>query len=424
MNTTKTELIATEDQGGDIVELNRSGAAAAATAEIQSALAIARRFPRDEDSAYQRLVKATDRPAFREKCRYEYPRGKTTVTGPSVVLAREAARCWGNLRYGFSVLNETAAQCHVRGWAWDLETNARVEQDAFFKLLIYRKPNPEKGIAGGWQTPDEREKRELVNKHGAVAERNCLLKLLPADVVEDVLRVAREKERAGNATDTAAKRRAMLAAFASINVDAAELAQYLGHPLDELTPDELVTLRGIYSTIHDGTQRWSDYYAPDTGGDKSDRAGKQSATEAARDLAAKAAASAKAAKSEPKSESKADAKPTAQESPESPKSSAGPAADSGAKTEPQAASAEKAGDQASTAVEWATLNLPDGLVAALEQATTPESALEIASKWANAQSVLELHENSILAGEGRAAELASKGKRGRKPKSAARDMFN
>ena len=163
---------ALSEQGAAMAESQRS--------EIESAITVALRFPRNEDDAYGMMIKAAKRPTFQEKAIYKYPRGGQDIKGPSVNLAREFARVWKNLRYGFEVVTETEERCHVRGFAWDMETNTKVVQDASFKLLVYRKGR-------GWVEPDERDKRELINKHGSICERNCLLKVLPRDMVEDIM---------------------------------------------------------------------------------------------------------------------------------------------------------------------------------------------------------------------------------------------
>lgn len=56
---------------------------------------------------------------------YEYPRGGTKVTGPSIRLAEAMAQNWGNLDYGLIELEQKAGESQVMAYAWDLETNTR-----------------------------------------------------------------------------------------------------------------------------------------------------------------------------------------------------------------------------------------------------------------------------------------------------------
>ena len=240
-------------------ELAKASSTAMATAEVQAAIIVAMRFPRDEDEAYGKMIKSCKRPTFAEKAVYRFPRGGKEIVGPSVHMAREFARCWRNIRYGFHVISKSDDTCHIRGWAWDMETNAKAEQDATFKLLIYRK---QKGGGGRWIKPDERDKRELINKHGAIAERNCLLKLIPSDMIEDFVREVRRNAAATAAQQLDEKRKQIIAAFADYNIEPKQLEAYLGHPLTELTGDDVVRLQEVYAAIRDGQARWSDFASP------------------------------------------------------------------------------------------------------------------------------------------------------------------
>lgn len=248
-------------------ELARAGVAAEATARIQACVMMAKRFPRDEDNAYGLMIKACGRPTFQEKCRYVFPRGRkqlpsgewvdNLVEGPSVHLAREFARVWGNVQYGFHVVFDDGERMQLRGYAWDTQTLAYSEQDAAFRKLIFRKGK--RGEPGKWIVPDEREMRELVNKHGAIAERNCLLKLLPPDMVEDVLRKAAANQEAGITNELDKQKKEIVSAFAEWGVPAADLVHVIGHPWNEVNARDVVQLRGIYASIRDGNSYWSEY---------------------------------------------------------------------------------------------------------------------------------------------------------------------
>ena len=55
--------------------------------EVQAAMVIAKKFPRDEVQSFNRIMKACQRKTLAEQAMYEYPRGGTKVTGPSIRLA-------------------------------------------------------------------------------------------------------------------------------------------------------------------------------------------------------------------------------------------------------------------------------------------------------------------------------------------------
>src|SRR3954468_16025711 len=97
------------ENGNEMVphgEIGQSSAIAKATTEIQSVIAVAKKFPRNEDEARTKLLRACKRPTFADEAEYEFPRGGNDITGPSVNLAREAKRLWGNIRSGFDIIRE------------------------------------------------------------------------------------------------------------------------------------------------------------------------------------------------------------------------------------------------------------------------------------------------------------------------------
>lgn len=236
-------------------ELAPTGAAAEKQFEIQSAIVIARRFPRNEDEAFAKLMKACSRTTFAEDASYNFPRGGQNVDGPSVNLAREAARVWGNIRYGVDVIRDDEGSRQIRGWAWDLETNVKVTAEDDFQKLVYRKK-------GGWVRPDERDLRELTNRRGAILVRNCILQLLPKDLIEDARTTCGEtlKSEAKKNPDSARKR--IITAFQQINVSPLMLEQHLGHALSACSPDEITRLREIFVSIRDGNSTWAEYVEP------------------------------------------------------------------------------------------------------------------------------------------------------------------
>ena len=250
-----TELATIDTQSG---EMAVSAQQAMARHEIEGALIMAHRMPRNEDAAFGKIAKACERFVFAGSALYSYPRGGHQIEGPSVNLARLMGRCWGNIRSGFDIIHDDDDVRTVRGWAWDLESNTKEHQDATFRKLVQRK---KKGKSGGteWVKPDERDLRELNNKHGAICVRNCLLHLMPPDFVEEAERMCKETVRNGISEDADDHRRKMIRAFGGLGVRPEEIEEHLGHPLAQASPDEIVELRGIYKSIADGNSIWSDY---------------------------------------------------------------------------------------------------------------------------------------------------------------------
>jgi hypothetical protein len=237
------------------------GAAAREQSRIQAALVIAQRVPRDEGKCMKKIMRSCARPTFAEKARYVYPRGGTNIEGPSVQLAREAGRIWGNLDYGYTVADRTRDHTTVEGVCWDLESNARNTASVTFKNLIYRKGK-------GWIEPDERDYRELTAKNGAIAVRNAILQVIPPDIVEEAMHAVRatiiDAARGTTKQDSKEATRRMVVAFRDLKVTPDMLEAKLGHPMDETTPEEIADLRAVYTSIADGHSKVSEVFATPT----------------------------------------------------------------------------------------------------------------------------------------------------------------
>ena len=250
-------------------ELAPTSAAAVAQHEIQSSFIIARQFPRNEQLAFRRMAEACEFLSFAEKAYYRYKRGSKKdesgrwvdnyVIGPSVYLAREAARLFGNLRVGTEIVRDDEDARQIRAYALDLETNARFSADDEFRKLIQRKRD---GVTQ-WVIPDERDLRELTNKHAAISERNCILKLVPKYVVDDLVEKAQDAVRAAVEKNIKGAVEKMQRTFGDIGVKVKDLESKLGHPLSAITADEVTELRGVYSAIRDGQTTWAEYASPD-----------------------------------------------------------------------------------------------------------------------------------------------------------------
>jgi len=253
MKTTEENLLATKEE--ERVNLIHSQSlTTSAVAEIQSSIIIAKKFPRNEDKSYEKLMKACKRTSFAKIASYSFPRGGSTVSGPSINLAREAARVWENIEYGIIVIRDDEDERQIRAFAWDKETNSKVFAEDSFKKLVYRKAG-----GGQWVKPDERDLRELTNRRGAILVRNCILSLLPSDIVEDAINSCKTTLKDKAQKDPDGERKAIIISFSKLHITPEMLSQKLGHPIAESSSEEIAELREIYFSIKDGNSKWHEY---------------------------------------------------------------------------------------------------------------------------------------------------------------------
>jgi len=233
-------------------ELSISSAQSKAIMEVQASIVIAKKFPRDEDEAFNKLIKTCKRPSFANRAAYKFPRGGKEVKGPSINLAREAARVWKNIEFGTEIVYDDEESRKIRAWAWDKESNEKTFAEDSFKKLIYRKNK-------GWIKPDERDLRELTNRRASILKRNCLLELLPKDMIEEAMDMCDEVIAQSAAENINESRNKIITAFKKLGISKEQIETKLGHSINKCTPEEIVDLRQIWQSISDGNSSWEEY---------------------------------------------------------------------------------------------------------------------------------------------------------------------
>ncbi len=242
--------------GKDLVgSPQQAGLANQIFAEMQAAVLMAKHYPRNFNKAWAKMQEMCQRKTLALKAEYKYPRGKKQIAGPSVYIARPIAMCWGNLHYGFKIINETEDALTIQGWAWDLESGSRIMVDMTVKKLIFRKD--EKGV-GRWVKPDERDLQELINRIGAKQVRNAILQIVPTDFTEDAVAACRKTLTAGLKDPKSAVKN-LIRAFQEYNVSIDSLNRYIES--EEWTSDNIVDLQGVLNAINDGEAKPSAYFS-------------------------------------------------------------------------------------------------------------------------------------------------------------------
>lgn len=218
--------------------------------EVQAAMIVAKRFPRDEDLAASRILKACKRPGLAEAACYEYSKGGTKITGPSIRLAEVMAQNWGNIDFGFVELERSrgvdgVGVSIVQAHAWDMETNTR--RAATFNVRHWRDTRQ-----GGYALDDEREIYEAIANQAARRVRACVLAVIPGDIQDAAVEQC-EKTLAGQSTEPLTDRiRKMISAFDEVGVSKAQIELKLGHATSAITNSEMARLTKIFTSIRDG----------------------------------------------------------------------------------------------------------------------------------------------------------------------------
>jgi len=224
-----------------------------AAQEVQAAMVIAKRFPRDENTAFARIMRACKRKQLAEAAIYAYPKGGTNVQGPSIRLAEALAQAWGNIDFGVIELEQKNGESTMMSYAWDLETNSRCTKI----FTVRHERHTRQGVT---KLNDPRDVYELAANQGSRRLRACILSVIPGDVIESAVEAC-EKTMAGNNSEPLSDRiRMMVAAFSEIGVTQEMIANRLQHKVDVTTEPELVQLKKIYRSLRDGMSQREDFF--------------------------------------------------------------------------------------------------------------------------------------------------------------------
>lgn len=232
-----------------------------AVAEAQGKLLIAKRFPRNQVEAYQNAMNACKRPSLAEKAIYSYPKGGQTVSGPSIRLAEELARCWGNIDFGIKELSQKDGESEMQAYCWDTETNTISSQTFVVPHVIDTRTGQKKLTTT----------RDIYENNANMAGRRLrarILAVLPPDLVEDAVRECRKTLAGKNDQPIEDRIKKMVMAFQKFGVKPETIEKRLGRPIDTMTTDDVSEFVGIFNSLQDGNSSIQDWFDVKTNSDR------------------------------------------------------------------------------------------------------------------------------------------------------------
>jgi hypothetical protein len=227
--------------------------ASRAVAEAQGKLLIAKRFPRNQAKAFAEMMESCSRVSFATQAMYSYPRGGQTVSGPSIRMAEELARNWGNIEFGTRELSRRDGESEMEAYAWDLETNLVRSIKFTVKHLRDKK-------GGAVALTDERDIYEVTANMGGRRVRACLLAVLPPDYVDSAVQECAKTLAGGNQEPLVDRVKKMLVSFAKWNVTSEMIEARIGKKVDDIFAEDIVELIAIHNSIRDGQSKPSDWF--------------------------------------------------------------------------------------------------------------------------------------------------------------------
>ena len=227
---------------------------ARAVAEVQAAVIVAQNVPRDVVRARGEMKEACSRMALAQRAFYRVPnRGE----GPSVHLARELARIWGNIQYGVHELrrDDEAGESEVQAFAWDVQTNTR-------STRTFVVPH-QKMKAGQRKALVDLNDVYLNNQNvGARAVRECLFTVLPTDFTDEAQDACRSTLEHGEGEPLDERVAKMVKAFDGIGVKVPQLETKLDRKRGQWTAGDVASMLIAYKSIQAGDSSKDDEFPP------------------------------------------------------------------------------------------------------------------------------------------------------------------
>lgn len=250
-------------------ELASVAVASSAKAEVEAAYIMAMRNPRNEDDARAKILRACESPLFAQKARYRKPVGETAVIGPSIRFAEEMLRCWKNVLTQQTAIYDDSMKRIIRITTRDLEANTAYSKEISLEKTVERASDRGRETLGTRMNTQNKivyivraTEDELTIKESALASkviRNNGLRLIPQHIIDEAMAVVEKMIKDRISKDPDAERRAILDGFSRRGIMPSDVERFVGCPSKQFTPDNLVTLRDMLTSIEDGHAVWSEY---------------------------------------------------------------------------------------------------------------------------------------------------------------------
>lgn len=263
------------------VEVGTTAAAAQVKAMVEARFVMAIKLPRNMEQVRQNLLHECSRPSFALEdtegkgngALYRRPvGGGTTVEGLGIRFAEVALRCMKNIQAGDLTIQEDDMQRVKLCYVIDFENNVSWEDTVTISKTVERK-EPRTGDvvlsvrtnSTGQQTYTILASEDaLTTKEGALVSkklRTLALRLIPGDLQDECISKIKEVRAKRITEDPDAAIRKVTDGMARQNISVVMLEEYLGHPVQQMTPAEISNLQSLYAALRDGETTWAEVLA-------------------------------------------------------------------------------------------------------------------------------------------------------------------
>lgn len=220
---------------------------ARAVAEVQAAIIVAQQCPRSMQRAIDEMRESCKQQALAERAFFRYSRAGSAITGPTVHLARELARCFGNVQYGITELrrDDDKGTSEMQAFAWDVERNTRNSN-------TFVVPHARDTKDGRKPIVDLRDVYENNANMGARRLREAIFAILPTWFTEEAKDICSATLRNGGGKPLAQRVADAIKVYEGLGIVVDQLEQKQGRKADKWTEHDVAALGVTYKSIQRG----------------------------------------------------------------------------------------------------------------------------------------------------------------------------
>jgi len=241
-------------RGGAMAQNFMDAETVRAAKEVEGAIISAKKFPRDQFAAHERITQSCKRRNLAKNAVYAYPRGGQIIEGPTIRLAEVLAQNWGNLQFGIRELSRGSGESTIESYCWDVESNVRATR---VFTVTHERYSKNKGIT---KLTDPRDIYEHIANYGARRLRACILEIIPKDICDDAVEKCGKTLAHSGSGPIIDRIKNMIVEFSNFGINQEMIEERMGHNFDTLVEQELAQLIKIFISIRDGYTKREDWF--------------------------------------------------------------------------------------------------------------------------------------------------------------------
>ena len=225
---------------------------AAVVAKVQAMCVMAYQNPRNMLNVENKINAMCESVYLAQLAEYEYSRGGTKITGPTVKLVSAICQAYGNITSGWQEVSRGKDKSKVIAWAWDIENNFKYDLE--FEVPLYRETKN-----GRTLLTSDRDIYEHIANFAARRRRACMEQVIPRYLVDMAVEKCHETLKTKVDVKTEIKKCVnYLKSYHDVDLEVIE--EKLGMKYDAFGGVQYTTIRKWVASLKDGICKKEDIF--------------------------------------------------------------------------------------------------------------------------------------------------------------------